>query len=79
MTDPRQARAARNQQESLDAFLAEKARFDAVVAELQQMSADHFGADPEAVLWGEHAFLQHWNSLLARVTGAYIRRAECAE
>ena len=53
MTD-RQARAARNRQESLDAFLAEKARFDAMVAELQQMSADHFGADPEAVLWGEH-------------------------
>jgi hypothetical protein len=35
MTDPRQARAARNQQESLDAFLAEKARFDAVVVELR--------------------------------------------
>ena len=78
MTD-RQARAARNRQESLDAFLAEKARFDAMVAELQRMSADHFGADPEAVLWGEHATLQHWNSLLARVTDAYFRRGEWAE
>ena len=39
-----------NQQKSLDAFLAEKARFEAIMAELQQMSADHFGADPEAVL-----------------------------
>ena len=78
MTD-RQARAARNRQESLDAFLAEKARFDAVVAELQQMSADHFGADPEAVLWGEHATLQHWNSLLAHVTDAYCKRGEWVE
>ena len=73
MTD-RQARAARNRQESLDAFLAEKARFDAMVAELQRMSAD-----PEAVLWGEHGTLQHWNSLLARVTDAYFTRGEWAE
>ena len=31
------ARATRNQERSLEAFLAEKARFDAMVAELQQM------------------------------------------
>ena len=79
MTNRRQARAARNRQESLDAFLAEKARFDAMVAELQQMSADHFGADPDAVLWGEHGALQHWNGLLARVTDAYFNRGEWAE
>ena len=77
MTD-RQARNARSQQNSLDAFLAEKARFDTMVAELQQMSADHFGADPETVLWGTHANLQHWNSLLARVTDAYFKRGEHA-
>jgi hypothetical protein len=78
MTD-RQARAAENQQKSLDAFLAEKARFDAMVAELQRMSADHFGADPDAVLWGEHGTHQHWNGLLARVTDAYSKRGEWAE
>ena len=79
MTDRRQARAARDRQESRDAFLAENARFDAMVAEFQCMSADHFGADPEAVLWGEHGALQHWNSLLARVTDAYFKRGEWAE
>jgi hypothetical protein len=47
-----------------------------MVAELQRMSAEHFGADPEAVLWGEHGTLQHWNSLLARVTDAYSKRDE---
>jgi hypothetical protein len=78
MTD-RTARAARNQERSLEAFLAEKARFDAMVAELQQMSADHFGAEPDAVLWGAHASLQHWNSLLARVTDSYLKRGEWAE
>ena len=78
MTD-REARAARNQQKSLEAFLQQKARFDAMVAELQRMSADHFGADPDAVLWGAHASLQHWNSLLARVTDSYLKRGEWAE
>ena len=78
MTD-REARAARNQQKSLEAFLHQKARFDAMVAELQQMSADHFGADPDTLLWGAHASLQHWNSLLARVTDAYLKRGEWAE
>jgi hypothetical protein len=78
MTD-RTARAARNQERSLEAFLAEKPRLDAMVAELQQMSADHFGADPETVLWGAHASLQHWNSLLARVTDSYLKRGESAE
>ena len=34
MTD-RAARAARNQERSLEAFVAEKARFDTMVAELQ--------------------------------------------
>jgi hypothetical protein len=78
MTD-RQARAARNQQRSLDAFLAKKAEFDAMVAELQQMSADHFGADPEEFLWDKAATLEHWNSRLASVTDCYFKRGEFAE
>jgi hypothetical protein len=31
-------------------FLAAKVEFDARVSELQAMSADHFGAKPEALL-----------------------------
>jgi hemerythrin len=77
MTD-REARAALNQQKSLEAFLAKKAEFDALLAELQQMSADHFGADPEAVLWGEAANLENWNSRLRQVTDAYFTRGEFA-
>lgn len=65
MTD-REARAARNQQKSLEAFL-------------QQMSADHFGVDPEDVLWGKAATLEHWNSRLASVTDCYFKRGEFAE
>jgi hypothetical protein len=54
MTD-RRARVARNQQESLAAFPAKKWKFDELLAELQQASANHFGADPEAVLRGGFA------------------------
>ena len=78
MTD-RTARAARNQERSLEAFLEQKARFDAMLAELQQMSADHFAADPEDVLWGKAATLEHWNSRLASVTDCYFKRGEFAE
>jgi len=45
MTD-REARATRNQENSLAAFLAKKAEFDALLTELTQASEDHFGADP---------------------------------
>ena len=75
MTD-RTARAARNQDRSLEAFLAEKARFDAMVAELQQMSADHFGADPETVLWGEAAWLSDATAKLKDIADQHFRRGE---
>ncbi|WP_137128522.1 DUF3489 domain-containing protein [Roseomonas sp. HF4] len=42
-----------NQLDSLEVFLMKKAEFDELLAELQQASAEHFGADPEAVLWGD--------------------------
>jgi predicted metal-dependent phosphotriesterase family hydrolase len=78
-TEARQARAAANQQKSLEAFMAAKAEFDALVAELQQMSADHFGADPETVLWGHADMLKDWNTRLRNITDAYHRRGEYAD
>jgi hypothetical protein len=77
MRADRVERAAVNQQRSLEAFLAVKA-FDAQVAELQAMSAEHFGADPEAVLWGHAASLADWTRRLRAVTDACHRRGECA-
>jgi len=67
-----------NQQQSLNLFLARKAEFDRMVAELQQMSDDHFGADPESVLWCEAADLERRNQLLREITDAYFRRGEFA-
>ena len=72
------ARREANQQQSLEAFLARKAEFDALVAELQQMSAAHFGADPDAVLWCEAADIERRNHLLREITDVYFRRGEFA-
>jgi hypothetical protein len=77
MTD-REARAARNQLESMEAFLMKKAEFDEVLAELQQASAKHFGADPEAVLWEHATMLQDWNRRLRDIADNYHRRGEYA-
>lgn len=65
-----------NQQRSLEAFLAKKAEFDALLAELQQASDDHFGADPEAVLWGETAWLADATAKLRDIADQHFRRSE---
>ncbi len=72
MTD----RAARNQERSLAAFLAKKVEFDALLTELQQASADHFGADPETVLWGEAAWLSDATAKLKDVADQHFCRGE---
>ncbi len=77
MTD-RQAGAARNQERSLEAFIAKKAEFDTLLAELKQASDDHFGADPEAVLWGEAAWLSDVTAKLKDIADQHFRRGEYA-
>ena len=72
----RTARAARNQENSLAAFLAKKAELDALLAELTKASADHFGADPETVLWGEAAWLADATAKLKDIADQHFRRGE---
>ena len=74
----REAQATRNQERSLAAFLAKKAEFDALLAELQQASDEHFGADPETVLWGETAWLTDVNVKLKEIADQHFRRGEYA-
>ena len=74
----REAQATRNQERSLAAFLAKKAEFDALLAELQQASDEHFGADPDAVLWGETAWLTDVNAKLKDIADQHFRRGEYA-
>jgi hypothetical protein len=77
MTD-RTDRAARNQERSLAAFIKHKAEFDALLAELQQASDDHFGADPETVVWGEAAWLADATANLKDIADQHFRRGEYA-
>ena len=77
MTDST-TRAIRNQERSLAAFLAKKAEFDALLAELTQASAEHFGADPETVLWGETAWLSDATAKLKDIADAHFHRGEYA-
>jgi hypothetical protein len=69
---------ARHQENSLAAFFAKKAEFDTLLAELQQASADHFGADPKTVLWGEAAWLSDATAKLKDIADQYFRHGEYA-
>jgi len=78
MTETTMTKCEANQQRSLEAFLAKKAEFDALLAELQQASDDHFAADPEAVLWGETAWLADATAKLKEIADQHFRRGEYA-
>lgn len=67
-----------NQRRSLDAFVARMGEFDAVLAELQQASAEHFGADAEAVLWSETCWLADATAKLKDIADQHFRRGEYA-
>jgi hypothetical protein len=67
-----------NQRRSLEAFLARKAEFDALLAELRQASGDHFGADPEDVLWDEAAWLADATAKLKDIADQHFRRSDYA-
>jgi hypothetical protein len=58
-------RATRNQARSLDAFMARHAAVATLLERLTAASADHFGADPERVLWAEASSLARVEELLA--------------
>lgn len=58
----------RNNDAALAAFVAKKAEIDAMLARLQALSDDHFGADPERLNWGHVGSLEHQASLLKQIT-----------
>jgi hypothetical protein len=64
MDTHRSLKAAQNQARSLHEFTRRKAAVDALLARLQAASDEHFGADPDDVLWCHAASLGHVESLL---------------
>ncbi|WP_291207042.1 hypothetical protein [Hyphomonas sp.] len=61
------------------AFMSKKAEIDAMLVRLQDLSDDHFDADPETIHWGHVGTLSHYAELLKRITDSAFREGEHAE
>lgn len=69
----------RDNSEALAAFLAKKAEIDTALARLTALSANHFGAEPEKVHWGNVGALDFYASQLRRITDMAFKEGEHAE
>lgn len=74
----RAAKDARSRQGALAAFIARKAKIDAMLARLQALSDDHFNARPDEIDWGHVGTLEHYASLLKRITDSAFGEGEHA-
>ena len=72
-------KAQRNQDAAVDAFLGRKSEIDTMLARLQSLSADHFDVHPDEINWGDVGVLDHYASLLRRITDAAFGEGEHAE
>ena len=82
MTDRHQLRAEkarRNQEAALATFIEKKAEIDAMLARLQALSRDHFNAHPDEINWGHVGTLEHYASLLKRITDSAFGEGEFAD
>ena len=83
LTTPRhQLRAEkvqRNKEAALNAFLGKKAEIDEMLARLQSLSDDHFNGHPDEINWGHVGTLEHYASLLKRITDSAFSEGEYAE
>ena len=75
----RAEKAQRNRQAALNAFLGKKAEIDDMLARLSSLSDDHFNTDPDAITWGDVGTLEHYASLLKRITDSAFGEGEHAE
>ncbi|TAN64014.1 MAG: hypothetical protein EPN20_08885 [Magnetospirillum sp.] len=64
---------------AIDAFLAKKAEFDAMLVRLQTLSADHFNWVPDEINWGHAGTMAHYAEMLKRITDGAFQEGEFAE
>jgi hypothetical protein len=60
------------------AFIGKKAEIDEMLARLQALSDDHFNAHPDEVNWADVGTLEHYASLLKRITDSAFGEGEHA-
>ena len=75
----RAAKAQRNHEAALAAFLGKKAEIDAMLTRLASLSDNHFNSQPDEINWGDVGTLEHYASLLQRVTDSAFGEGEFAE
>ena len=73
------SRTATDNSKALAAFIAKKAEIDAMLARLTALSEDHFNINIETLSWGHVGDLEHYASLLKRITDSAFREGEHAE
>jgi hypothetical protein len=76
---PRNEKTPRNQTAAVSAFLGKKAEIDEMIARLANLSADHFNSQPHQINWGDVGTLEHYASLLRRITDSAFKEDEHAE
>jgi hypothetical protein len=74
----RAEKARRNREAALAAFIGKKAEIDEMLARLQALSDDHFNTHPDEVNWADVGTLEHYASLLKRITDSAFREGEHA-
>ena len=75
----RAEKAARNREAAINAFLGKKAEIDNMLARLQSLSDEHFNCNPDEINWGHVGTLEHYASLLKRITDSAFSEGEQAE
>ena len=71
-------RRATDNTKALAAFVGRKAEIDAMLERLKALSDDHFNAHPDEINWGDVGTLEHYASLLRRITDAAFKEGEYA-
>ncbi len=74
----RAEKARRNKEAALNAFLGKKAEIDEMLTRLASLSDDHFNRHPDVVTWGDVGTLEHYASLLKRITDNAFSEGEHA-
>lgn len=73
-----QERVEANRAQAMDAFMARKLEIDTMLQRLSELSADHFGADPETLNWGDVGTIGHYAQLLRRITDSAFHEGQHA-
>ena len=75
----RAEKAALNKEAALNAFIGKKAEIDGMLARLASLSDNHFNSHADEINWGDVGTLEHYASLLQRVTDSAFGEGEFAE